>query len=196
MITIYLSSTYEDLKAHRAHVIQALRKAGIQVDPMENWGAAPEVPKVFSKERIDGCDLLVLLVAFRRGYRPRGEDLSITQMATLVKFVCLRLANERLGQGVDLARLQTEGWELPALLPVRVVLRDYAARGLPDGKPLWEFLTDELQAVSSNGGNLGSYASALRSELKRDGGSGGSRETASSRRTRRDRFGRSKAFRL
>lgn len=76
----FLSSTFEDLKEHRAFVINALRKTGIVVDPMEDWSASPDEPKKFSCERIDDCDVLVLLVAFRRGYVPDGESLSITQL--------------------------------------------------------------------------------------------------------------------
>ncbi len=76
----FLSSTFEDLKTHREFVIGALRRSGFVADPMEEWGPAPEEPKVFSQERIEGCDVFVLLVAFRRGYVPEGEDLSITQL--------------------------------------------------------------------------------------------------------------------
>jgi hypothetical protein len=57
-----------------------LRKAGIQVDPMEEWAAASDEPKKFSQERIEGCDLCVLMVAFRRGHVPEGEVLSVTQL--------------------------------------------------------------------------------------------------------------------
>jgi Domain of unknown function (DUF4062) len=76
----FVSSTYEDLKAHRAHVIQDLRKAGIFVDPMEEWTAESDEPKKFSKERLAGCNFCVLLVALRRGYVPEGEHRSITQL--------------------------------------------------------------------------------------------------------------------
>jgi tetratricopeptide (TPR) repeat protein len=75
----FVSSTFIDLKEHRAHVIRALRKAGIHVDPMEDWTADANEPKRFSQERVHGCDLCILLVAFRRGYVPDGETLSITQ---------------------------------------------------------------------------------------------------------------------
>src|SRR5262249_53114614 len=34
----------------------------------------------FSQERVDGCGLCILLVAFRRGHVPTGETLSITQL--------------------------------------------------------------------------------------------------------------------
>ena len=76
----FVSSTFIDLKDHRAHVINSLRNAGFFVDPMENWTADSDEPKKFSQDRLHGCDLCVLVVAFRRGFVPDGESLSITQM--------------------------------------------------------------------------------------------------------------------
>ena len=76
----FVSSTFVDLKDHRAHVISSLRRAGFAVDPMEDWTADSDEPKNFSQDRLNGCDLCVLLVAFRRGYVPDGETLSITQL--------------------------------------------------------------------------------------------------------------------
>ncbi len=76
----FVSSTYIDLKDHRAHVISSLRNAGFFVDPMENWTADSDEPKQFSQDRLAGCDLCVLLVGFRRGFVPDGETRSITQL--------------------------------------------------------------------------------------------------------------------
>ena len=76
----FVSSTYIDLKDHRARVIEALRKSGIHIDAMEDWTADDREPKQFSRQRVDGCRLCILLAAFRRGYVPEGEMLSITQM--------------------------------------------------------------------------------------------------------------------
>ena len=76
----FVSSTYEDLKEHRAYVISTIRKAGIHVDPMEDWTAESNEPRKFSQDRVIGCDLCILLVALRRGYIPPGGDLSITQL--------------------------------------------------------------------------------------------------------------------
>lgn len=76
----FVSSTFEDLKDHRAYVIRYLRKAGIFVDPMEDWTAESDEPKQFSRDRLEGCDFCVLLVALRRGYVPKGETASITQL--------------------------------------------------------------------------------------------------------------------
>jgi len=77
---VFVSSTFVDLQEHRARVIEAIRSAGLFVDPMEDWTASANEPKDFSQERINGCDLCILLVAFRRGYIPEGETRSITQM--------------------------------------------------------------------------------------------------------------------
>lgn len=76
----FVSSTFEDMKGHRQVVIAALRKAGIFVDPMEDWTAASDEPKKFSQDRLKDCDLCVLLVGFRRGHVPKGEEMSITQL--------------------------------------------------------------------------------------------------------------------
>src|SRR5687767_1525590 len=76
----FVSSTYEDLKNHRAFVINVLRKSGFFVDPMEDWTSSVDEPKEFSKRRIEGCDLCILLVALRRGFIPNGTALSITQL--------------------------------------------------------------------------------------------------------------------
>jgi hypothetical protein len=76
----FVSSTFIDLKEHRAHVIRELRRAGFFVDPMEDWTAATDEPKELCRRRLEGCHLCVLLVARRRGCVPAGETLSITQM--------------------------------------------------------------------------------------------------------------------
>jgi hypothetical protein len=47
---------------------------------MEEWTAATDAPRHLSQQRITECDLCVLLVAFRRGHVPQGEELSITQL--------------------------------------------------------------------------------------------------------------------
>ncbi len=76
----FVSSTFEDLSEHRKKVLGFLRKAGIFVDPMEDWTAASDEPKKFSQDRIKDCDFCVLLVAFRRGHVPQDETSSITQL--------------------------------------------------------------------------------------------------------------------
>ena len=93
--------------------------------------------------------------------------------STLVNFVTLCLAGDPMGDGeANVARLAEQGWKLPWLLPVRVILRDYAARGLAEGKGLWPFVVDELDAVTLPGGEmtLAAYAEDLADHLRREGG--------------------------
>jgi len=90
--------------------------------------------------------------------------------STLVNFLALCLAGDALGDPRINRALLGEGWTLPRLLPLRVILRDYAARGLVQDWSLWEFLAAELGRIRSNGGNLEAYAPHLRRELERDGG--------------------------
>jgi predicted NACHT family NTPase len=104
--------------------------------------------------------------------------------STFVNFVALCLAGEALGDGdANLAVLtaplpakgrdekpQPQPWDHDALLPVRVVLRDLAARGLPasvqrvSGDVLWGFIVSEL------GETLAEYAPYLKAELVERGG--------------------------
>jgi hypothetical protein len=74
----FVSSTLLDLRDHRSHVIAALRKGGLVVDPMEEWPADGREPRVLSVGLVDS-ELFVLIVARRRGYIPPGSELSITQ---------------------------------------------------------------------------------------------------------------------
>jgi predicted NACHT family NTPase len=107
--------------------------------------------------------------------------------STFVNFVALCLAGEALkSPNVNLALLtaplpkekddeedheEPQPWKHGALLPVRVVLRDFAARGLPapgeqaTAEYLWRFIVSELKSAS-----LADYAPFLRKQLLNKGG--------------------------
>ncbi|HQF64050.1 MAG TPA: SUMF1/EgtB/PvdO family nonheme iron enzyme [Anaerolineaceae bacterium] len=108
---------------------------------------------------------------------------------TFVNFVALCLAGEALGnpesnlkllttplpQSEDAARRDEkpapQPWDYGALLPVRVILRDFAARGLPPvgeqatARHLWDFIAAELKAAG-----LEEFTPHLRKELQEQGG--------------------------
>jgi formylglycine-generating enzyme required for sulfatase activity len=107
--------------------------------------------------------------------------------STFVTFIMLCMAGEGLGDpDVNLQRIRKQveqfeesvapaaqarpGWPLP-VVPVRVILREFAARGLPSaGEPgrarhVWAFLEEELDRSA-----LREYAPHLRRELMDSGG--------------------------
>lgn len=102
---------------------------------------------------------------------------------TFVNFLALCLCGEALGDTkINLELLRTpvpkedkdevkQKWDPGAVLPVRVVLRDFAERGLPPAGEkataahLWNFIAAELESCS-----LGEFAPFLEKELKDNGG--------------------------
>lgn len=104
--------------------------------------------------------------------------------STFVNFVTLCLSGELLGQkelNVSLLTmpLPVEGeentkpqtWDHGALLPVRVILRDFAAQGLPainkkaTAAHLWKFIESDLCSAT-----LGKYTIPIQEELLKKGG--------------------------
>jgi hypothetical protein len=65
MVTIYLSSTYEDLKDYRRAVYEALRKAGHQVIAMEDYVATDQRPVEKCLNDVVKADIYIGLFAFR-----------------------------------------------------------------------------------------------------------------------------------
>jgi hypothetical protein len=98
MTTIYLSSTYEDLKEYREVVYKALRKGGYNVIAMEDYVATDQRPVDKCLKDVRGVDIYVGIFAFRYGYIPpethgNPNKLSITELefrhAETLKKPCL-----------------------------------------------------------------------------------------------------------
>ena len=73
MATIYLSSTYEDLKDYRRVVLDAIQMAGLQPIDMEHYSAADQRPVDRCLQDVEQADIYVGLFAFRYGYVPPPE---------------------------------------------------------------------------------------------------------------------------
>ena len=85
MATIYLSSTYEDLKEYRRAVYEALHKAGHNVIAMEDYVAKDQRPADKCLQDVEKADIYIGLFAFRYGYIPPQQHsnpnrLSITEL--------------------------------------------------------------------------------------------------------------------
>jgi len=85
MTTIYLSSTYEDLKEYREVVYKALRKSGYDFIAMEDYVATDQRPVDKCLEDLRKANIYVGIFAFRYGYVPpdshgNPDKLSITEL--------------------------------------------------------------------------------------------------------------------
>ena len=80
---VYVSSTFDDLKVHRADLKLALEKAQYDVECMEKYRAFDERPLDKCLADVARADVYVLLLANRYGYRPKEgnpDGKSITQL--------------------------------------------------------------------------------------------------------------------
>jgi hypothetical protein len=95
ILKVFISSTSEDLKEYRAIARNAIIEAGWFPVMMENFGPKPERTVAACEKELQGCALVVLLVAFRRGYVPtkeqggNGED-----SITVLELKCAREHNK------------------------------------------------------------------------------------------------------
>jgi tetratricopeptide (TPR) repeat protein len=78
---VMLSSTFEDLKEHRAAMREALLGAGLFPEGMENNTAQAGVDVVESSlKMVRRAKAYVLVIGFRYGQTPRADGLSITEI--------------------------------------------------------------------------------------------------------------------
>lgn len=83
---VYLSSTYVDLKQHRATLARALRKARYDVVMMEEYVARDARVEFACTGDVVACDTYIGLFAWRHGYVPSDgnpDGLSVTEMEYL-----------------------------------------------------------------------------------------------------------------
>jgi len=79
MLRVFVSSTYEDLKAYREHACQLITALGFHDVAMENWGADPQPPLNFVTTAVRNSDIYVGIVAWRYGSRVEGHGPSYTE---------------------------------------------------------------------------------------------------------------------
>ncbi|HEY9247152.1 MAG TPA: DUF4062 domain-containing protein, partial [Candidatus Methanoperedens sp.] len=77
---IFVSSTYLDLKEYRGKARKAIEDSGNVSIGMETFQSHTHEPIEFCPEKVEECDALVLIVAYRYGNIPEGQTISITQL--------------------------------------------------------------------------------------------------------------------
>ena len=73
---VFISSTIEDLKEYRAAAKGAALRAGFAVQMSEYFAASAKEPYPLCMEKVDPCDLLVVIVAHRYGWKPPDQPSS------------------------------------------------------------------------------------------------------------------------
>jgi hypothetical protein len=86
-LSIYISSTYEDLMSYREHVYQALRTLRHDVIAMEEYVATDEHPLDKCLQDVREADIYVILLAGRYGYIPRKGLLKVSLTAGVDNFL-------------------------------------------------------------------------------------------------------------
>jgi hypothetical protein len=77
---IFVSSSFEDLREHRAAAIRVLRQLGHEVLAMEDMITASAAPLAKVLEMVDRSEAYVGIFAWRYGYVPgRSADSSVVQ---------------------------------------------------------------------------------------------------------------------
>lgn len=80
MARVYVSSTFSDLKGYRERVRHALRRRGHEDVAMELYGAEDKRPLDKCLADVAEADLYIGIFAWRYGYIPPDEHLSITEL--------------------------------------------------------------------------------------------------------------------
>src|SRR5215470_1660720 len=79
VLQVFLSSTSQDLAAHRQAVRDIIGRLGQFTLAMEHFGAREGDAQTVSTALVAGCSLYVGIVAWRYGYVPAGQSQSVTQ---------------------------------------------------------------------------------------------------------------------
>ena len=77
---VFVSSTYEDLKAYRQKAIDVLNHYKCTILAMEFFGSLSQDAETVCEKEIRECDIFIGIYAHRYGYVPEGKEISITQM--------------------------------------------------------------------------------------------------------------------
>ncbi len=78
--TIFISSTFEDLKSHRAKVWDALKKYDVNIRGMEQFGARTEKPISTCLAEVEQSDVYVGIIALKLGTVDKNTEKSVTQL--------------------------------------------------------------------------------------------------------------------
>ncbi len=77
--TIFIASTFEDLKNHRRKIWDLLGAYDVNIRGMEKFGARKEAPLITCLSEVEQCDVFLAIIAFRLGSIDDASGKSFTQ---------------------------------------------------------------------------------------------------------------------
>jgi hypothetical protein len=77
--SVFISSTFEDLKNHRRKIWELLEKYEVNIRGMERFGARKEAPLTTCISEVEQCEIFVGIIAFRLGSIDEVSGMSFTQ---------------------------------------------------------------------------------------------------------------------
>src|ERR1051325_9763879 len=77
---VFVSSTSGALADYRTTVIEVCRRLGIEPVFMEEFDPRRDEPLETCRQKVESCDVFVLLLAHRYGAKPPGSALSFTEL--------------------------------------------------------------------------------------------------------------------
>lgn len=78
--TIFISSTFEDLKNHRRGIWDLLAKYDVNIRGMENFGARTEAPLTTCLTEVEQSDIFIGVIGFKLGSIDKAREKSFTQL--------------------------------------------------------------------------------------------------------------------
>jgi hypothetical protein len=145
-VKIFISSTYEDLKSHRAVLEASLLKSAYQFDGMEHFTADSQPPIEVCLDAVRRSDVFIGILGMRYGSCPRGNRLSYTEREyrlayTLKKPIFMFLIDEQKATIVprDIENDRNKAEKLQ-VLKERVLKRHNVARFTTDDNLAWQVL--------------------------------------------------------
>jgi hypothetical protein len=134
---LYLSSTYKDLKDHRAFVAEYLRKNQHQVIMMEEYVARDQLVEFACQGDVDKCDVYIGIFAWRHGHvpadnNPHGKSVTEMEYAAAEKITRLLFLLDDTANWPDEMRDQ----DVTKITALRTKLKKYCAGYFSDAKGL------------------------------------------------------------
>ena len=148
---LYLSSTYKDLKDHRAFVAEYLRKNQHQVIMMEEYVARDQLVEFACQGDVAKCDVYIGIFAWKLGYvpadnNPQAKSVTELEYSAAEKITRLVFLLDDIANWPD----EMKDEDLTKITTLRTKLKKYCAGYFSDAKGLALEVISALDTVRTS----------------------------------------------